>query len=413
MTYDSRAEYHVPHNMDLEISLNPSDNDLFEDDSPGIPETAPSPIISRRQQTRPRSTIYDSRGSRHLFSDHSDVVGPSPSNNPRGRSRSRRPRDIVPPQRRSSTRSRSSRSNDGQNQSDPPPPRQHYDGPHTSRFSDRTVARPKQALTQLNICFHQSDRKATLLKLLTDAQQHTSHDRRATRAFPGFPRSGRRDVDDVMTHNADRQGQSSTPAPPEGQVVSHQVVSHPPPPPLPIHAHASFHPSISSSSLAPAFPSNSTPATLATQSAPTAGFYGGANSQNFAFPPVSAFPPLLPYPPPPHNPYATNHPSLNAPPFFHRSTSYQPQLPSDSSSSTHQLYISHSTTPSTAFSIHPTIPRATHAQAADSRSHSPPDPRNSPRPNLPTLSLYTATSSAPSFLTAGPSWMTTWHLYST
>ncbi|KAK9528301.1 hypothetical protein VZT92_014772 [Zoarces viviparus] len=83
--------------MDPEISLNPSDNDLFVDDSTGVPETAPSPIISHRQQTRPRSTIYDPRGSRHLSSDHSNVIDPSPSNNPRGRSRSRHPRDIVPP----------------------------------------------------------------------------------------------------------------------------------------------------------------------------------------------------------------------------------------------------------------------------------------------------------------------------
>ena len=161
-----------------QLLLYPSDNDTFEGDhhTPEVPETSPS--ITENIQPfllpRMRSAIHIPRRSRHSSSNISDIVGPSPSSNPRGRSRLRRPRAIGRSTWPSPTRSTPRCSGNRRSYFSPDSPRQLSDGASAANISDWTVAHLRHTLSQLNIPFHCSDKKLKLFQLLTDPQQHTT-----------------------------------------------------------------------------------------------------------------------------------------------------------------------------------------------------------------------------------------------
>ena len=72
--------------MEKEISLNPSDNELFDD----IPESSQSPVIPPRQPVRTSSTIHVIRCSQPPSTGSSSThLHPSPPHRSRGRSRAR------------------------------------------------------------------------------------------------------------------------------------------------------------------------------------------------------------------------------------------------------------------------------------------------------------------------------------
>ncbi|KAK0142945.1 hypothetical protein N1851_018939 [Merluccius polli] len=169
--------------MENELTLNPSDSELFDD----IPESSPSPVIPPRQPARTRSTIHAVRRSQPPSTGGSNTIGPSPPHSSRGRSRARRPTDTP----------HSSRS--GRSLRDPAPPRRFADRPSAPNIAEWTVVRLKRALTQRNITFHSTDNKAKLFQQITDSQQNSTLHRTTPRPLPGSQRRARGSADDV-TH---------------------------------------------------------------------------------------------------------------------------------------------------------------------------------------------------------------------
>jgi len=218
--------------MDPELSLTASDANLFADEqiTHEDPETPPSPAIRRRR--RPRHTASVPHGSGHRSPGSPDAIGPSQSNSPGLRSRLRRPRDSAPPRRRSSSRSNASRDRS---------PRRRPAERRTLNNPGWTVRKLKDALTERNIPFFESDKKARLHQRLTEHQQNTT-------ALPGSQRHVGSNANDVTMRTTAVAALPHT---------GGQVASHPPQhalnpdathlagslvqPSLPPHAHASFH----------------------------------------------------------------------------------------------------------------------------------------------------------------------------
>ncbi|XP_030253189.1 uncharacterized protein LOC115569298 [Sparus aurata] len=184
--------------MENELSLNPSDSELFDD----IPESSPSPIIPPRQPARTRSTIHVVRRSQPPSTGGSSTIRPSPPHRSRGRSRARRPTDTP-----SSSRS-------GRSLRDPASPRRLADRPAAPNISEWTVVRLKRTLTERNITFHRTDNKAKLFKLLTNSQQSSIPHRRTPRPLPGSRPRSHRSADDVITHPAQPHSTALPEAPP-------------------------------------------------------------------------------------------------------------------------------------------------------------------------------------------------------
>ncbi|TKS86139.1 hypothetical protein D9C73_020256 [Collichthys lucidus] len=340
--------------MEETLALNASDSDLLEEisNTPEMSATSPSPVIPAGQPPRPRSVVQIRRRPRLSISDSSNAIGPSPPHRPRGRTRLRRRSDTGDSRLSSPTRSRSRRASDRRIRSEASSLGQHAARPSATGMADWTVASLKRHLTQHNIPFLHSDRKATLFRHLRNSLQNSTS---------RTPLPGRRRRDDDVTPPPSAQPSHS--ALTQGQVVSNRTLSVPashsfstvPQAPLSSRAHASHHPTIPpppfnpSLSIPPSTATAAPPAPTQTTAASTA-THGGTFSQTPFFPPP--FPPPFPYPyppypypypPPSHNPHAASIsvPTLNAsllstapPPAGSCSLPLHPPLPSNHSLAT-------------------------------------------------------------------------------
>ncbi|TKS66131.1 hypothetical protein D9C73_000187 [Collichthys lucidus] len=316
-------------------------------------------------------------GARDYPSDSSNAIGPSPPHRPRGRTRLRRRSDTGDSRHSSPTRSRSRRASDRRIRSEASSLGQHAARPSATGMADWTVASLKRQLTQHNIPFLHSDRKATLFRHLRNSLQNSTS---------RTPLPGRRRRDDDVTPPPSAQPSHS--ALTQGQVVSNRTLSVPashsfstvPQAPLSSRAHASHHPTIPpppfnpSLSIPPSTATAAPPAPTQTTAASTA-THGGTFSQTPFFPPP--FPPTFPYPYPPYPyPYPPLPITLMSPAFLFppRMSPFPPQPPPPAGSCSFPLYpppafqplSSHSHTSSTPHGVPKTIPGVIRPQTADS-----------------------------------------------
>ncbi|TKS86208.1 Titin [Collichthys lucidus] len=279
--------------MEETHALNASDSDLLEEisNTPEMSATSPSPVIPAGQPPRPRSVVQIRR--RLSISDSSNAIGPSPPHRPRGRTRLRRRSDTGDSRRSSPTRSQSRRASDRRIRSEASSLGQHAARPSATGMGDWTVASLKRHLTQHNIPFLHSDRKATLFRHLRNFLQNSTS---------RTPLPGRRDDDVTPPPSAQPSHSALT----QGQLHSLPVHMHPIiPPSLPLPSILAFPFLLPHATAAPPAPTQTTAASTAT--------HGGTFSQTPFFPPpfplpsLTHTPPSLPLPPPPsHNPHVTS-----------------------------------------------------------------------------------------------------------